>query len=261
MHTRHLIAAAYLHVLAFAMLGMGAISLIGYLLLDQPSRHSVVLLPDSALMSVLMGGLILAATRQATAARKLLAALLAALTLYSLLHNLLIGGALMILAVLSHLADNWLQLGIIRLGFKYESTHVANLFALCLGLSIILLSLRPHGEQDRLDPRTLTAGVLGTLLACSSWYLLSTQAINLLSREGDLLLAKTASAATQDLQNHLALMQRMADRWQTVGRLPSTKLWQQEAHSYLRDFPNLEVLALLDHNLQPSRIEEIGRAS
>src|SRR3990167_3553858 len=302
MHTRHLIAAAYLHVLAFAMLGMGAISLIGYLLLDQPSRHSVVLLPDSALMSVLMGGLILAATRQATAARKLLAALLAALTLYSLLHNLLAGGAdidqawfsgflrmrsslalsmllatlalylsggartarrcalligsaLMILAVLSHLADNWLQLGIIRLGFKYESTHVANLFALCLGLSIILLSLRPHGEQDRLDPRTLTAGVLGTLLACSSWYLLSTQAINLLSREGDLLLAKTASAATQDLQNHLALMQRMADRWQTVGRLPSTKLWQQEAHSYLRDFPNLEVLTLLDHNLQPSRIE------
>lgn len=32
MHTRHLIVAAYLHVLAFAMLGMGAISLIGYLL-------------------------------------------------------------------------------------------------------------------------------------------------------------------------------------------------------------------------------------
>jgi hypothetical protein len=216
MHTRPLIVAAYLHVLAFAMLGMGAISLIGYLLLEQPTRHSVVLLPDSALMSVLMGGLILAAARQAMAARNLLVALLVALTLYSLLHNLLaggadsgqswlsgflrmrsglalsmllatlalylsggarlarrcaclIGGALMILAMLSQMADSWPTLGVLRLGFKYGSTHAANLFALCLGLSIILLSLRPHAEHGLLDPRTLTAGALGTLLACSSW--------------------------------------------------------------------------------------------
>lgn len=302
MHTRHLIVAAYLHVLAFAMLCMGAISLIGYLLLKQPTRHNVVLLPDSALMSVLMGGVILAAARQAIAARNLLAALLVALTLYSLLHNLLAGGAdidpswfsgflrmrnslalsmllatlafylssgvrlarrfalligaaLMLLAVLSHLSDSWPALGLIRLGFKYDSTHVANLFVLCIGLSIILLSLRPREEQDLLDPRTLSAGILGTLLACSSWYLLSTQAINVLTREGDLLLAKTASAITQELQSHLALMQRMADRWQTVGRMPTTRLWQQEAHSYLRDFPNLELLALLNHNLEPSRLE------
>lgn len=302
MHTRHLIAAAYLHVLAFAMLGMGAISLVGYVLLEQPTRHSVVLLPDSALMSVLMGGLILAATRQAIAALNLLAALLVALTLYSLLHNLLaggadidpswlsgflrmrsglalsmllatlalylsggarlarrcallIGGALMVLAALSHLADTWPALDLIRLGFKYDSTHVANLFVLCLGLSIILLSLRTRAEHDLLDARTLSAGIFGTLLACCSWYLLSTQAINIISREGDLLLAKTASATTQDLQSHLALMQRMADRWQTVGLMPSTSLWQQEARSYLRDFPNLELLALLDHKLEPSRLE------
>jgi hypothetical protein len=302
MHTRHLIVAAYLHVLAFAMLGMGAISLIGYLLLEQPTRHNVVLLPDSALMSVLMGGLILAATRQAMAARNLLAALLVALTLYSLLHNLLaggedigqswlsgflrmrsglavsmllatlalylsagarlarrcallIGGALMIVAILSQLADSWPTLGIIRLGFKYGSTHVANLFALCLGLSIIMLSLRPRAEHGLLDPRTLTAGVIGTLLACSSWYLLSMQATHNINREGDLLLAKMANATTQRLQHHLALMQRMADRWLIVGRIPDTRLWQQEAGSYLRDFPNLELLALLDHDLDLRLLE------
>ena len=124
----------------------------------------------------------------------------------------LVGGALMVLAILSQLADSWPTLGIVRLGFKHGSTHVANLFALCLGLSIIALSLRPRAEHGLLDPRTLTAGVLGTLLACSSWYLLSTQAINIITREGDLLLEKTASATTQDMQSHLALMQRMADR-------------------------------------------------
>jgi PAS domain S-box-containing protein len=302
MHTRPLIVAAYLHVLAFAMLGMGAISLIGYLLLEQPTHHNVVLLPDSALMSVLMGGLILAVTRQALAARNLLAALLIVLTLYSLLHNLLaggadigqswlsgflrmrsglalsmllatlalylsggarlarraaclVGGALMILAILSQLADSWPTLGIVRLGFKHGSTHVANLFALCLGLSIIVLSLRPRAEHGLLDPRTLTAGVIGTLLACCSWYLLSMQAIHNINREGDLLLAKMASATTQQLHSHLALMQRMADRWLIVERMPSPRLWQQEAHSYLRDFPNLELLALLDHDLVPSLLE------
>ncbi|HUE93495.1 PAS domain S-box protein [Pseudomonas sp.] len=302
MHTRHLIVAAYLHVLAFAMLGLGAISLIGYLLLEQPTRHNVVLLPDSALMSVLMGGLILAATRQAMAARQLLAALLVALTLYSLLHNLLAGGenigqswlsgflrmrsglavsmllatlalylsggarlarrvaclaggALMILAILSQLADSWPPLEMIRLGFKYDATHVANLFVLCLGLSIIMLSLHPRAEHDRLDPRTLSAGIFGTLLACSSWYLLSTQAIHIISREGDMLLTKMASAATEDLQSHLTLIQRMTDRWQIVGLMPSPSLWQQEAHSSLRDFPNLKLLALLDHDLDPRRLE------
>jgi PAS domain S-box-containing protein len=302
MHTRHLIVAAYLHVLAFAMLGMGAISLVGYLLLEHPTHHNVVLLPDSALMSVLMGGLILAATRQAMAARHLLTALLVVLCLYSLLHNLLaggadigqswlsgflrmrsglalsmllatlalylsgaaglarraaclVGGALMILAVLSQLADSWPALGVIRLGFKYGSTHVANLFALCLGLSIILLSQRARAEHGLLDPRTLIAGALGTLLACSSWYLLSMQAIHSIDREGDLLLAKVESATAQKLQNHLALMQRMAERWLIAERMPATRLWQQEAHSYLRDFPNLELLALLDQDLEPRLIE------
>ncbi|WP_339459614.1 PAS domain S-box protein [Pseudomonas sp. EA_105y_Pfl2_R69] len=302
MHTRPLIVAAYLHVLAFAMLGMGAISLIGYLLLEQPTRHSVVLLPDSALMSVLMGGLILAAARQAMAARNLLVALLVALTLYSLLHNLLaggadsgqswlsgflrmrsglalsmllatlalylsggartarrcallIGGALMILAMLSQMADSWPTLKVLRLGFKYDSTHVANLFALCLGLSIILLSLRPHAEHGLLDPRTLTAGVLGTLLACSSWYLLSMQAVNTINREGDLLLSKLESATAQNLQSHLAQIQRMAERWLVIGHIPPPRFWQLEAHSYLRDFPHLELLALLDHELEPRLLE------
>jgi hypothetical protein len=116
----------------------------------------------------------------------------------------------MILAMLSQMADSWPTLGVLRLGFKYGSTHAANLFALCLGLSIILLSLRPHAEHGQLDPRTLTAGVLGTLLACSSWYLLSMQAVNTINREGDLLLSKLESATAQNLQSHLAQIHRMA---------------------------------------------------
>lgn len=41
MKTRYLIAEAYLHILAFALLGLGLVSLLGFLTVDQPSRHSV----------------------------------------------------------------------------------------------------------------------------------------------------------------------------------------------------------------------------
>ena len=302
MRTRHLIVEAYLHVLAFAMFGMGAISLLGYLQIDQPTRHNVILLPDSAIMAMLMGGLILAATRQAMGALKLLAGLLFALCLYSLLHNQLAGGEdmgrswlsgflrmrsllasimllatlglclsggpplarrgaqlsgglIMLLAVLAQLADSLPALPPLSLGFKYGVTQVANLFTLCLGLAIILLGVRPRAERGLLDRRTLAVGLLASLLACSSWYLLSRQAIQSIDRDSQLLLAKVESASAQDLQQHLALLQRLAERWQSLGSLPPASFWQQEAHSYLRDFPNLELLAVLDRDLEPHWLE------
>ncbi|HEX5843112.1 MAG TPA: PAS domain S-box protein [Pseudomonas sp.] len=301
MQTRHLIIAAYLHVLAFAMLGMGAISLLGYLQLAQPSLHNIVLLPDSAIMSMLMGGLILAATRRAMAAARLLTALLVALMLYSLLHNQLAGGAdigqswlsgftrmrsvlalcmlvasvglylsltargkgyaqligglLVLLALLAQLADSWAPLQRLNLGFKYSATHVANLFTLCLGLATILLARRPHGEHGLLDRRTLLAGLVATLLACSSWYLLSRQAIQSISRDSELLLNKMALATSADVHKHLALLKRMTERWQNLGGMPSASFWQQEARSFLRDFPNLQAIAILDQHLAPPRLE------
>lgn len=304
MNTRHLVVEAYLHVLAFAMLGLGAISLGGYLLLDQVDPHSVVLLPDSALMSMLMGGLILAATRQAINVLKLLASLLCALALYSLLHNQLAGGAevgqslisgfmrmrsplaltmliatlalcllfgpplakrcalliglgISLLALLAHLAESLPGFDFIRLGFKYSANHVAHLFVLCLGLAIVLLALRPPAERGLLDRRTLAAGILGTLLACSSWYLLSLQGSQTINRESTALLAKIDSSLNKEMRKHQALLQRMSERWETLGQHPEVDFWEKEASSYLRDFPAFTLLALLDSELQPSLVESL----
>jgi len=93
MKTRYLIAEAYLHVLAFALIGMGVAGLLGFSTIEQPTPHKVVLLPDSALMAVLMGSLLLAATRQATQLLALFSALLGGVALYTLAHNQLAGGA------------------------------------------------------------------------------------------------------------------------------------------------------------------------
>ncbi|MEX6502743.1 PAS domain S-box protein [Pseudomonas zhanjiangensis] len=54
---------AYLHILAFALQALGAISLIGYLQLEQPSRHTLILLPDSAVAAILLGLCLLANTK------------------------------------------------------------------------------------------------------------------------------------------------------------------------------------------------------
>ncbi|MFI8743826.1 PAS domain S-box protein [Pseudomonas sp. NPDC077186] len=305
MKTRYLIAEAYLHVLAFALLGLGLVSLLGFLAVDQPSRHSVVLLPDSALLALLAGALLLAAIRRAWRSLLLCAALLAGLTLYTLVHNHLAGGsdqgpslvsgflrmrsglalillaiaaaiclglgpkparllaqligvAVMLLALLAQLAGQQPSPGLLNLGFKYSSTHVANLFTLLLGLAAVLHSWLPIGQRGQLDRLSQAAGLFGVLLTCAGWYLLSLQAIEALSRESDLLLSKVQTATSRTLDEHLTLIQRMSERWQANGALPSPRLWQQEAGSYLRDFPSLELVAVLDRQLQPHWLEARG---
>jgi PAS domain S-box-containing protein len=305
MKTRYLIAEAYLHVLAFALLGLGLVSLLGFLALDQPSRHSVVLLPDSALLALLAGALLLAATRRAWRSLLLCAVLLAGLTLYTLAHNHLAGGSdqgqslvsgflrmrsglalillaiaaaiclglgpkparrlaqligltVMLLALLAQLAGQQPSPGLLNLGFKYSSTHVANLFTLLLGLAAVLHSWLPIAQRGQLDRLSQAAGLFGVLLTCAGWYLLSLQAIEALSRESDLLLSKVQTATSRTLDEHQALIQRMSERWQTSGALPSPRLWQQEAGSYLRDFPSLELVAVVDRQLQPHWLEARG---
>ncbi len=305
MKTRYLIAEAYLHVLAFALLCLGLVSLLGFLVVDQPSRHSVVLLPDSALLALLAGALLLAATRRAWRSLLLCLALLAGLTLYTVVHNHLAGGSdqglslvsgflrmrsglalvllataaaiclglgpkparrlaqligvmVMLLALLAQLARQQPTPGLLDLGFKYSSTHVANLFTLLLGLAAVLHSWLPIGQRGQLDRLSQAAGLFGVLLTCAGWYMLSLQAIEALSRESDLLLSKVQTATSRTLDEHQALIQRMSERWQTIGALPSPRLWQQEAGSYLRDFPSLELVAMVDRQLQPYWMETRG---
>lgn len=305
MKTRYLIAEAYLHVLAFALLGLGLVSLLGFLAFDQPSRHSVVLLPDSALLALLAGALLLAATRRAWRSLLLCAVLLAGLTLYTLVHNHLAGGSdqgqslvsgfqrirsgpalvllatavaiclgfgpkparrlaqligvtVMLLALLAQLAGQQPSPGLLDLGFKYSAPHVANLFTLLLGLAAVLHSWLPIGQRGQLDRLSQAAGLFGVLLTCAGWYLLSLQAIEALSRESDLLLSKVQAATSRTLDEHQALIQRMSERWQAIGALPSPRLWQQEAGSYLRDFPSLELVAVVDRQLQPHWLETRG---
>lgn len=302
MSARQLALQAYLHVVAFALLAMGGIGLAGYLQLAHPSRHAVVLLPDSTLAVLLLGLCLLATLRGWRRLGLAAAGLLLALCGYSLAHNLWAGGAdqgvsllsgflrmrsalalvLMLLALallgsrrgplgrgfgravglgvlafglLEQLAQRLPALEAIRLGFKPETASIASLFALTLGAAVLLLPRRQAESEQPLDTPSLGAGALAVLLSCLAWYLLSLQSAESLTRQSGQLLAQTRTSAERALEQRLALIRRMAERWEVVGEQPAQRLWQQETGSYLRDVPDLHLLGVLDGSLRPYRVQ------
>jgi len=300
MKTRYVVIQAYLHTLAFALMTMGGMALLGYLQLEQPTRHNVVLLPDSALTTLVMGLLLLGAARRNQAVAWVAASFLWSITLYTLVHNYWAGGndqgvslisgflrirsalaiviglaalailvssmghfgklfcravglGVIALGVFSQLAT-WLpELDVIRLGFKAESTSIANLFTLAVGGTCLMLPL-PSRSAQLLDRLTLTAGLVGTLLTAVSWYLLSLNNIESVSRQSELVLSEMQSATKHDLETHISSIQRMAERWENLGQLPTPAFWNQEAGSYLRDISEFRLLGLLDEHLHPQQL-------
>lgn len=122
------------------------------------------------------------------------------------------------------------------------------------GLGIWLFRRRRgHPKLPPFDRLTLLAGAFGVFLSTLGWYLLSLQNITLISEQSQLLLNRIKDSTEGALGARLALIQRMAERWENIGSLPSDSLWQQEAGSYLRDLPDLGLIAILDARLAVQR--------
>lgn len=297
---RYLIHQAYLHTLALALLAIGGVSLLDYLLRPQPSPQQMLLLPDFALLALGLGATLLAAILRRRRACLLAGATVVLLAGYTLLHNLLAGGAepghsllsggprlrnlpALLLAMLAlalagsqgsrplhrlgdlagaiaigfgllGLLGDWPELVQHVPGLAFRVSPLTCVCLILLGLAVPLLNrLHERALLPPFDRRTLLAGVCGVLLSTASWYLLSQQSINALSGQSQLLLSRLQNATHDGLRDRLALIQRMAERWQVSGAMPSDSLWQQEAGSYLRDFPSLGLIAVLDEHLSPQR--------
>ncbi|MNZ42448.1 Phytochrome-like protein cph1 [compost metagenome] len=124
------------------------------------------------------------------------------------------------------------------------------------GLGAWLLQRQSGGPKlPPCDRRTLLAGALGVLLSTLGWYLLNLQNITLISEQSQLLLNRIKDSAEDTLAARLALIRRMAERWENIGSLPSNSFWQLEAGSYLRDLPDLGLIAIVDANLEVRRNE------
>ena len=298
MKARDLIVETFFLVTVFALFGISLLSLLDYAVRSGYSQLSVAVLPDSAVIGLLLSGLVLSATRQARLFTLLFAAPLTAICLYILMHNELAGGAemgpswvsglirmrselafvglsvtlgtaltlfgslarrlalgvgsaIVLLGFLSQLADFYPFVEGFRLGFKHSANIIANLFSMALGVSVILLALLGERKKREGFFAFPTAGFMAVLVACVSWYLLSLQNSHSVERESNLLLAKTKASIVHTQADRLALLHRVSDRWISQGKLPLARLWQQEVRGYLRDFPGLDLIAILDEDFSP----------
>ncbi|SFP83862.1 His Kinase A (phospho-acceptor) domain-containing protein [Geopseudomonas sagittaria] len=120
----------------------------------------------------------------------------------------------------------------------------------------LLQRRRGHPGPPSFDRRTLAAGAFGVLLSTLGWYLLNLHNVTLITEQSQLLLNRIKDSAEDTLATRLALIRRMAERWENIGSLPSDSLWQQETGSYLRDLPDLNLLAIVDANLVVRRSEQ-----
>ncbi len=162
-----------------------------------------------------------------------------------------IGSAIVVLGVVSQLADFYPVFEIFRLGFKHASSNIANVLVIALGVSVFLLAL-PAKRAIRSEACQLpVTGFIAVLLACAMWYVLSLQNSNAITHESDLLLSKTRDAIVQTETERLALIERISGRWQSLGRLPPPRLWREEVSSYLRDFIDLGSIGIIDRDFTP----------
>lgn len=169
----------------------------------------------------------------------------------------LCGIALIGLALVSQLAVLGAGYGLPRFAFRLESEHIANLLIALLGVAVLMLCTLPDDHRRLLDRRTMTTGVLGALLTCVGWLLLSVHEVANLNAHSHQLLLRAQTSIENTLTVRLQLIQRMAERSQSLNGMPPAALWAQEAGSYLRDFPNINLVAVLDAGLQP--LQQQGR--
>ncbi|WP_158268888.1 PAS domain S-box protein [Pseudomonas mangrovi] len=306
MKSRHIIFQAYLHTLSFALMVMGASVVLAYLGTANPSVHTLLVLPDGALLAVLSGLLLLSAARDARGLLWGSAALLAALCVYTLGHNLIAGGAdqgvslisnflrvrstmagafllllvglllarsqhtaaqvaarligslLILLAVVSQSLSWLLPAEAFRVGFKPDTNAVASLLLVLTGVGVMLVGQLPPQPKRLLDRVSLTIGLVAVLLTMLAWFLASQQQINDRLQESAAALDRAEQQLRLGLEDRLALLQRMGDRWQAIGQLPVPALWHQESRSYLHDIEGLKAIAVLDQNLKAHWLESLA---
>lgn len=167
---------------------------------------------------------------------------------------ILVMGALSMAALWHPVLSGW------RLGDALPSATI-DLLVMLLGGALMALAAAPVGRGDILPRRLLAAAALGAGVCSAGWVGLWLHDHQLTIEKSDALLQDTASRLVSTMDRHVSLLRRMADRWNASGELPSDALWEAEAGSYLRDFPSIEIVAILDPDRQVHAVRLKGSSS
>ncbi|GGC90264.1 PAS domain S-box protein [Halopseudomonas salina] len=296
MITRVILIQTYLFMLGCGLVVLGMFAGGDFLLQSDPGLASVMLLPDSSLLAILIGILLLGCLSRSVWLQTLPALGVAALCLYTLAHSWLAGGEdqgvsvlsgfmrmrsglamVMLLPALAMLVrgnpGRWAMrvttammllvcsfqiLGMLGVtvipfwvGFKFSANLMAVLMTGLIGLGLLGQSLLPPDTSLSLSRLGLFLGLISALAAGVAWHQTSQSSIRHLQASSEHLLDAAEQHLQRSLNARMRLLQRMGERWELRGELPSSAVWEQEAYGYLRDHGDLSQIALVDQQLRP----------
>ena len=141
------------------------------------------------------------------------------------------------------------------LGSIAESNIVVSPLVMMVGATLPFISRVFHRQADVSYRGLLVVGVIGILLTTASWHFLRLQHSHNLLERANTLVSQLEASSTSAYSIKLDLIHRLAERWEFLGGLPPRPFLEQEVKSYLRDFPEIKLLTVLDPKQRPVMTE------
>jgi len=157
-----------------------------------------------------------------------------------------------LLSLLSHWSEAF---AVFALGTIPESTIVVGPLVMLISIGLPFLGRIFH-QKEKIPYKSLVAlGAISILVTTLCWHLLRIQHSNYVLEQAETLADQLVASSVSAYNVKLALIQRLAERWQIMDGVPPEALWHQEVSAYLRDFPDLQLITLLDSRYRPIMIE------
>ncbi|MFN3580631.1 MAG: PAS domain S-box protein [Pseudomonas sp.] len=124
-----------------------------------------------------------------------------------------------------------------------------------LALIVVIWLQRPASVAPTvLDRPGLLIAASSAVVATLTWYLLYQVEVRDLNARSDLVLGGVEQQLDTTLSERLNTLQRMGERLELQGPSLDEQVWQLETGSYLRDYPDLLFITLMDRNLNTVRV-------
>ncbi|GGC68166.1 PAS domain S-box protein [Marinobacter halophilus] len=162
------------------------------------------------------------------------------------------------IGLLSLLSQWYPALAGFSLGSIAESTVVISPLVILCSFTLPFLHQVFHRQADVAYRGLLVVGAIGIVITTLSWHFLRLQHSQQVLERAQALADQLEASGTSAHAVNLALIRRLAERWELLEGLPPPAFLDLEIDSYLRDFPELRLLTVLDPKQRPVMTEARG---
>ncbi len=157
------------------------------------------------------------------------------------------------------LGSQWYpELSGFSLGSLVESTVVVSPLVILCAITLPFLHQVFHRQIDISYQGLLVVGAIGIVITTLSWHFLRLQHSQQVLERAQTLATQLEASSVSTYAVKLSLIRRLAERWELLEGLPPPAFLNREVASYLRDFPELRLLTVLDPKQRPVMIESRG---